>query len=622
MTDSEKKISTEETSATAPVAEVATENVNPSEAADATAVEVVAEEESVAAPEDKKIHALSKEEIVAALRKIVEDKQLNSHKEVTALKQALFALRQREIAEEMNAFVEAGNNPVDFSATPDELETEAKELMASFREMRNDFLKAEEERLQANLEKKREIVAEMTKIVEDADNVNQNFQQFQELQKSFREIKDVTPSGEAEIWKEFQQISERFYDTLKINKELRDLDFKKNLEVKRRLIAEAKELINEEVVSEALRKLQQLHAEWREIGPVVKDLRESVWEEFKEASSVIHRKHQEFYDRRKEEEKQNEDAKIALCEEVEGIDISGMTTFAAWEEATTKVKELQAKWRTIGYASRKANNEVFARFRKACDDFFNSKSAYMEGVKASLQSNYEKKLALTERVEALVAAEDSKASGDEVIKLQEQWKSIGAVPRKLSDALWERFSKGCREIFDRRRKIYNARHNAENANLQAKREVISALKEIPHDIDRQEGIRQVKALQAKWNEIGHVPYNQKDKVYAEYREACDALYGAFNAGREQERRRNFDAQLDSLKGDNKKMRSERERLLRVLDTKRQELQTYRNNLGFFNVKSSQGNSLVKDMERKMKRIEEDIKDIRTKIDMIDAQQNQ
>lgn len=615
MTDSEKKAPTEETLAPESVAPVADVNlqVEVSEPSDEIA-------EVATTADEKNIHSLSKEELVAELRSIVEKEEVNSHKEVMAIKQALFALRQREINEEMNQFVEAGNNPSDFSATPDELENEGKELIATFREMRNRHLEAEAARLEENLNKKREIIAEMRKIAEDPDNVNQHFQRFQELQKSFREIKDVTPSGEAEIWKEFQSVGEAFYDALKINKELRDLDFKKNLEIKRRLIAEAEALQNEELIVEASRKLQQLHAEWREVGPVVKELRDKIWEEFKEASAVIYRKHQEYFDSRKEEEKRNEEAKTAICEEIENMDLTELTTFAAWDEATEKVKELQAKWRTIGFASRKVNNEIFARFRKACDNFFESKSKFVAGVRENLQSNYEKKLALCEKAEALMASEETGGSLDEVIKLQAEWKKIGAVPRKQSDSIWERFTKACREVFDRRKKIANARHNTENANLEAKRGVIAALKEIPHDIDRKEGLKQVKALQKQWGEIGHVPFKMKDKIYAEYREVCDALYGAFSAGRDSERRQSFDAHLDTMRGDNRKLRQERDRLMRVLEAKRQELKTYNNNLGFFNIKSSQGNSMLKEMERKMKRIETDIKELKEKIDLISAEE--
>lgn len=622
MTDSEKKLPEEELSTPQNVAEEAAPAASEAEAAEqptdarcgsATDPEPQAESAADAAPDAKDFHSMSKEELMAELRRIVEDKDVNAHKEVMALKQALFSLRQRETAEELSAWVEGGNPPESFSATPDALEGEARDLLAAFREIRSAYLAAEEKRLQENLDKKRVIVAEMENIVEDADNVNQHFSRFQELQKEFKDIKDVTPSGEAEIWKQFQAVGERYYDTLKINKELRDLDFKKNLEIKRRLIAEAVALQEEPGVVEALRKLRVLHDEWREVGPVVKELRDSVWEEFREASAVIHRRHQEFFDRRKEEEKRNEDAKTALCEEVEKLDLKSLTTFAAWDSMTEKVKEIQARWRTIGFASRKANNAIYQRFRQACDAFFDAKSAFMTEVRGNLQSNYEKKLQLCEKAEALLASENLKGSLDEVIRLQADWKTIGAVPHKLSDAIWERFTKACREVFNRRRKDVSERHNTEMANLQAKRDVIAAIKEIPHDIERREGLRQVKELQARWNEIGHVPFKQKDILYQQYREACDAIYGAFSAGRDQERRQNFEGQLDNIKGDGRKLRAERERLMRVLEIKQQELKTYDNNLGFFNVKSASGNTMLKDMERKMSRIEADIKDLRAKI---------
>ncbi|MBD5370555.1 MAG: DUF349 domain-containing protein [Bacteroides sp.] len=567
---------------------------------------------------EKNVHAMSKEELVEALRTIIEEQNVQAHKDVLAIKQALFALRQREVNDEMLAFVEAGNAPEAFSAQPDPLENEGKELVARFKELRTGFLAAEEKRLEENLAKKREILAEMAVIADDADKVNVHFPKFQELQQEFRAIKDVTPSGETEIWKNFQSVVEKFYDTLKMNKDLRDLDFKKNLEAKRKLIADAIALHAENDIVEAGRRLQALHAEWREIGPVVKELRDSIWEEFKEASSVINRKHQEFFEGRKAEEKKNEEEKTALCEKIEAIDYAAFKTFAQWEEATKTIKELQAAWKNVGFASRKANNELFSRFRKACDAFFDAKSAYIQETKDALQANLDRKIALCERAEALSDADDLRKNLDEVVRLQAEWKTIGSVPRKVSDSIWERFTKACNRFFDARKKEMASRHNEENANLETKREIIARLREIPLDIDRREGLRQVRELQARWNETGHVPFKQKDKVFAEYREVCDALYGSFSENRQNERRRNFDAQLDQMKDDTRKMRSERERILRAIEGKRQELQTYTNNLGFFNVKSAAGNSMVKDLERKMTRIKDDIAQLEENLRMLDA----
>lgn len=573
---------------------------------------------SQAAETAKNVHAMSKEELLAELRQIVESASVNAHREVMAIKQALFSLRQRELNEEMNAFVEAGNAPELFSANPDVLENEAKELVNKFRAMRQEYLEAEEKRLEENLATKRELLKEMQTIAEDADNVNLHFPRFQELQQKFRDIKGVTPSAETEIWKQFQTVVEQFYDTLKMNKELRDLDFKKNLEIKKRIIADTEALKEESDVVEAGRRLQQLHAEWREVGPVVKELRDEIWEQFKEASGVINRRHQEFFEQRKAEEKRNEEAKLALCEEIDKIDVAGLKTFAAWDEATEKIKKLQAEWKTLGFASRKVNNELFARFRGACDAFFAAKAAHMQATRDSFQANLEKKTLLCERAEALVAAGDSKKNYEEMQKLQAEWRTIGSVGKKNSDAIWERFTTACNKFFAIRKEQYAARHSEEMANLEIKREIVEAIKAIPQDIDRREGLRQVKELQAKWDATGFVPFKQKDQLQADYRAACDAIYGAFNASRSRERRQHFEGQLNNIKDDSRKLGSERDRILRQIEVKTQELKTYANNLGFFNVKTSAGNSMLKEMERKMTRIEEEIKELKEKLSMVDA----
>ncbi|MDE6010415.1 MAG: DUF349 domain-containing protein [Muribaculaceae bacterium] len=581
-------------------------------------VEAVASTPQAEAPV-KNVHAMSKEELLADLRQIVETSSVNAHREVMAIKQALFALRQREVTEEMNTYVEAGNAPETFSATPDELEAEAKDLVNRFRAIRQEFLEAEEKRMAENLEVKRGLLEEMKTIAADADNVNVRFQEFQELQQKFRDIKDVTPSAETDIWKQFQGVVEQFYDTLKMNKELRDLDFKKNLEIKRRIIADTVALQEENDVVEAGRRLQALHAEWREAGPVGKELRDEIWEEFKTASGIINRRHQEFFEQRKAEEKRNEEAKIALCEEIAAIDTESLKTFAAWEEATRKIKDMQARWKTLGFASRKVNNELFARFRSACDTFFEAKAAHMQATRDSFQANLDKKTALCERAEALLAAGDSKKNFEEMQKLQAEWRTIGSVGKKNSDAVWERFTTACNKFFALRKEQFAARHSEETANLTVKREIIAAIKAIPHDIDRREGLRQVKELQAKWDATGFVPFKYKNEVQTEYREACDAIYGAFNASRNRERRQHYEGQLNGMNGDSRKLGSERDRLLRQIEAKTQELKTYANNLGFFNVKSSAGNSMLKEMERRMARIEDEIKQLKEKISMIDAQ---
>lgn len=569
----------------------------------------------------RNVHAMSKEELLADLRQIVETKSVNSHREVMAIKQALFSLRQREVNDEMIAYVEAGNAPETFSANPDAAENEAKELIACFRELRQAYLEAEEERLSKNLEERRRILAEMETIVADTDNVNLHFQKFQELQQGFRDIKDVTPSAETEIWKQFQSVVEQYYDTLKMNKELRDLDFRKNLEVKRRIIADAKALAEEADVVEAGRKLQTLHAEWRETGPVVKELRDEIWEEFKEASGAVNRRHQEFFEQRKAEEKRNEEAKEAIIAAINGIDREALKSFVAWDEAADSIKALQADWKALGFASRKVNNDLFARYRAACDAFFEAKTAYFQTTRDGYQANLEAKTRLCERAEALLAQGDSKKNYEELQKLQAEWRTIGSVPRKHSDAIWQRFTTACNAFFALRKEKNAKRQADEQANLEAKREILAAIKEIPLDVDRREGLRRIKELQERWESVGHVPFKLKDQLHSEYREACNALYGAFSASRSKERRQHFEGQLSNMKDDSRKLGSERDRLMRQIDAKSQELKTYANNLGFFNVKTSAGSSMLKEMERKMARIEEEIAQLKEKIRMIDAAKN-
>lgn len=563
------------------------------------------------------VHEMDKQQLVDALRTIVDNNNVNSHKEVVAIKQALFALRQRELSDELNAYVEAGNDPTTFVSTPDPLEDEAKDLQAKFREMRNAYLEAEEARKSANLERKQSIIADIKALTEDIDNINLNFPKFQELQQAFKEVGDVPAQSESEIWKSYQGVVEQFYDCLNVNKELRALDFKKNLEAKRVLIENAKALADIEDVIEAGRRLQQLHLDWREIGPVAKELRDEIWEEFREASTVVNKRHQEYFEQRKATEQANEEAKVALCQEIEAIDLTKLDSFNVWEEAQERIKEMQARWKTIGPASRKTNNELYQRFRAACDAFFNAKGEFVRGRRETMNTNLQLKTELCEKAETLASAPHNTGSLDAVIKLQTEWKTIGNVGKKFNDAIWERFSKACNAVFEAQRKVQNERRNEENGNLEKKRSVVARLNEIPIDIERREGLQQVKALQKEWQEIGHVPFKQKDKIYAEYREVCDRLYDAFNAGRTQERRRNFEEQIKNIKGDDNKIGREREKMLRAIDQRRQELKTYENNLGFFNIKSSAGNSMYKEMEKKMNRLKQEIAEIQEKISMLD-----
>lgn len=588
--------------------------------ADSQESEAAPAEETPSAEEGKRFHSMSKQELLDALKEILAADNMEAHREVTAIKQAFFNIKSRENLEELNAFIEAGNQPEAFSSTPDEVENEMKTLYSEFKERRAAFIAADEERRKENLAKKMEIIDKMKEIAGDIDNVNVKFPEFQQLQQDFKAIKDIPAPAETETWKTFQTVVEQFYDHLKMNKELRDLDFKKNLEAKRQLIESAKKLADAPDPVAAFRTLQGLHDEWRNLGPVAKDIRESLWEEFKEASTVVNKRHQEYFEKRKADEQANEEAKTALCEEVEAIDLTKINSFNAWGEATDKVIALQKKWREYGFASKKANTALYARFRKDCDAFFEAKTAYFQKVRDELSANLEKKTSLCEKAEALKGTDDIRQATAEIVKLQAEWKKIGSVPRKQSDAIWQRFTQACNYFFDERKKQNKERRHEENENLEKKRAIIAKLNELPKDGDRSEVIGKVKELQAEWNEIGFVPFKLKDKVFAEYREVCDALYGAYNSRESRARMDNFHARVNSLKGDGQKIDRERDRLVRALDSRRNELQTIENNMGFFSVKSSQGNSMMKEMERKISRLKDDIKEIEQKIAVIDSEE--
>lgn len=596
---------------------VAEETVVESAPVSAEAEETISE--SAEAESSVNYHAMTKEELNAELKAILAENRMDAHRDVTAIKQAFFNIRSKETLEEVNAFVEAGNDPKDFSSVIDEQEAEFKQLFAEFKEKRAAHLEAEEKRRAENLAKKQEILDKIRAIAEDIDNVNVKFPEFQQLQQDFKEIKDIPATAETEIWKNFQAVVEQYYDHLKMNKELRDLDFKKNLEAKKNLIEEAHKLENEADVIAAFRALQSLHDEWRNIGPVAKEIREELWNEFKEASTVINKRHQEYFEQRKAQEQANEEAKTKLCEEIEAINIAELNSFNAWTAATEKVIELQKKWKEYGFASKKANVALYARFRKVCDDFFNAKTEYFQKTKDEFNRNLELKTALCEKAEALKDQEDINKAANEVIRLQAEWKKVGSVPRKISDAIWQRFQTACNYIFDERKKLTSARRDEENTNLEAKKAVIAQLKELPLDGDRREVIGKVKELQTEWQNIGFVPFKMKDKIYAEYREICDALYGAYEAKESKARISNFRNRVNEMKDGGQKLDRERDKLVRALEARKSELKTIENNMGFFNVKSSAGNSMLKEMENKIKRLKEDMRQIEEKIAILDAE---
>ena len=559
---------------------------------------------------------MTKEELIETLRNIVEESRATDHHEAQAIKGAYFALRTKETNAELEKFVEEGGKPEEFVSTPDEGEAEMRDLIARFRDMRAAWLEADQKTRQANLEEKQAILAQLKEIASDIDNVNVNFQKFQDLQNSFKEKADLPDTAVTAIWKDFQTTVELFYDQLKMNKELRDLDFRKNLEAKRQLVEQAKGLADNPDVVDAINKLMILHNEWRETGPVAKEFREPIWEEFKEASAIVRKRHQEYFEGRKANESANEEAKTKLCEEVDAIVAAFPESFNDWEEATKKVIDLQARWKEIGFASKKVNGALYTRFRNACDVFFKTKADYFHRIKEEYSENLRKKTELCEKAEALASQEKIGAAVEAVQKLREEWKTIGSAGRRHSDEVWQRFTTACNAVFDRRKAENGDRKKEENANLEAKREVIAQLKALPLDADRRELLPKVRELQEKWNAIGHVPFKLKDQLRTEYREICDTIYNSFDARESRNNMRRFEQKMEDIKDDSQKMKREREHIQRQLEAKRNDLKTYQNNMGFFNVKSNAGNSMLKDLERKIALIEKDIEQLQEKLKML------
>ncbi len=562
---------------------------------------------------------LSKDEIIAQAAEIAaKDADDISREEVTRLKQMFYALRNNEIATQKEAFIAAGNEESAFAVLPDEAEDRFKETLNIIKEKKAARVAELEAIRLKNLEAKKAIIAEIEQIAADTDNVGKLYPRVKELQQSFKEAGEVPATEQTEIWKSYQTATELYYDQLKINKDLRDYDFRKNLEAKMLLIEEAEKLETEADIIIAFRRLQDLHEKWREIGPVAKDLRDEIWNRFKDASAIINKKYQAHFEERKNAERENEEAKTAICERVEALDFASLTTYAAWDEMTKTIIAAQEDWKKLGFASRKMNNELFARFRATCDNFFNAKADFFKKMKDDLALNLEKKIALCERAEALKDSTDWKKTADAFVALQKEWKTIGAVAKKHSDVVWRRFLDACDYFFEQRKKNLSGTRQTEQANLKLKQDVIVRLKAITEDTPREEAIKTVRDCMTQWGQIGHVPFKEKDKVYDAYRALVNELYERLDMRGNNARRASFENSLEEMGSDSQKLYRERERLVRIYENKRQELQTYANNLNFLSAKSKSGNSMLKEMERKMQRIKDDITDLEQKIKLIDS----
>lgn len=578
------------------------------------------QEQPVVVDNNNETPLLSREEILERVRAIVDSPIEEVKDEIENLKQNYYKVKRAETEAAFKAHIEQGLAEADFVPEFDAYEEPLKELLTAFKERKALYIQEQEKQREANLARKNELLAELETIVTMPDDVGKQYQRVQQIQQEFKTPTDLPAQAVTDLWKRYQNLTEQFYDLLKINKELRDYDFKKNLEQKELLCKSAEDLADVEDVVAAFKQLQLLHNEWREIGPVAKELRDDIWNRFKDASTVINKRHQAFFESRKEQETQNENAKTALCEEIEQIIeiLPTLDNYNAWDEKTRAILQLQERWKTIGFASRKNNTSLFERFRQSCDKFFVAKAEYFKSAKENMNANLEKKRALCEKAEALKDSTDWKATGDVLVALQKEWKEIGPVAKKYSDAVWKRFNEACDYFFEQKKKAFSSTRETENANFQAKKAVIARLAAIDDTIDDESARAIIKEATTEWNSIGHVPYREKDKIYKEYQALLDALYGRFNKNRNRSRMANFTNSLQQLgEGGNDRLYREREKLARSYEMKKNEIQTYENNKGFFSLSSTRAESLLQDLDRKIKKLHEEMELIEQKINLID-----
>jgi hypothetical protein len=579
--------------------------------------EVLKKEELPAIEIDK----LNKEEILERLTAAIGQKFNDSlRNEIDVLKQAFYKLKKVETEAAKKVFIEAGGLEEEFKIEEDKEEEKLKNLLSVFREKKMALVAETEKLKEENLVIKKAIIEKLKELVDSKDDFYKVNNEFKRLQQQWKEIKQIPQSSVNELWKEYQHYSEKFYDLLKINNEMRDYDFKKNMELKQNLCVAVEKLDEEKDVVSAFYQLQKLHQEWREIGPVAREFREEIWTRFKKASSVINKKHQEHFDALRGLEQRNLDEKTALCEEIEAIDYSKLLSFKEWDEQNKRVLYLQDKWKTIGFAPRKYNVKIFERFRAACDVFFQKKSEFYKGIKELMDVNLEKKKNLCEQVEALKDSQDWRETTDKLIALQKEWKTTGPVSRKYSDAIWKRFISACDYFFEQKNIHFSSQKSEEVENLRKKTEIIACINAIEKSLPANEAIAQMREYMAQFNEVGHVPFREKDKIYKEYRTAIDNHYDRLKIDESERRLQSFKSNMNEYSTGEKsknKLLNEREKLIRSYERLKNDIQTYENNIGFLSVSSKGGGGLVKEMQHKIETLKDELELIEKKIEVID-----
>ena len=560
----------------------------------------------------------TKEEVLARMKELALNAESAGKQELDSLKQSFYKFHNAELEAAKKQFIDNGGSEEDYAPQSDAIEKEKKNVMAIIKEKRSAQMAELERQKEENLQIKLSIIEELKELVESPDDANKSYTEFKKLQQQWNETKLIPQAKVNELWKSYQLYVEKFYDILKLNNEFREYDFKKNLEIKNRLCEAAEKLADEEDVISAFHQLQKLHQEFRDTGPVAKELRDEVWNRFKAASTVVNRRHQQHFEALKEAEQHNLDQKTVICEIVESIEYDELKTFSAWENKTQEVIALQTKWKTIGFAPQKMNVKIFERFRHACDDFFKKKGEFFKTLKEGMNENLEKKKALCEKAESLKESTDWKATADTLTKLQKEWKTIGPVPKKHSDTIWKRFISACDYFFEQKNKATSSQRSVELENMEKKKEIITRLSAIDESIDTEEASKQVRELMKEWGTIGHVPFKEKDKLYKQYHSLVDQLFERFNISASNRKLSNFKSNISNIQsGGSQTLYREREKLVRAYENMKSELQTYENNLGFLTSASKKGNSLLTELNRKVEKLKADLELVLQKIKVID-----
>lgn len=561
----------------------------------------------------------TKQEVVERLKEIAASDKAPVKDEIDLLKTVFYKLHIAEREARLKEYIDGGGNPETYQVVPDQDEETFKAQMAVIREKRAHIMQQQEAEKQANLEKKLEIIEKIKAMTTSPDEAGKSYNEFKELQQQWKDIKNVPADKANELWRNYQLYVEQFYDLLKLNSEAREYDFKKNLEMKTKLCEAAEKLADEEDVISAFHQLQELHQQYREIGPVAKELREEVWARFKAASTVINKRHQQHFEDLRAKEEENLARKTALCEKVEELGKAENKGAADWEKRSKEIIDIQNEWKTIGFAPQKMNVKIFERFRAACDDFFGRKAEYFKALKVTFSENIEKKKALVEKAQTLADSTDWKATSDKLIALQKEWKTVGMVPKKLGDQLWQEFLGACNKFFEARNAAGAGQRNEEHANLEKKKGIIEQLKALAENA-AEATKEKVQALTEEYNKVGHVPYKEKDKLYEAYHEVLDRIYKELNISTKRRRLNDFKANIKNVaKRGEEALDNERGRLARRFEQLKQEIQTYENNLGFLNASSKKGNSLIDEMNRKVQHLRDDLELVRQKIKAIDEE---